>query len=330
MPVTSQTLANIANAVPVLDAEARKRAEQARQIQMAGALGQAPTASTTAGAPTARALAQRAATAGVQAQATAELSARQRMLQNLQEVGTQALQAAGGEESVRQGQERLAGQTALTEAGRTAKTEVAGAERAQKVQMTGQEAAEAERLQKLGIETDAKISFMTNKQRQDLSKLGRDVKQQLFDSRLQFERDGVGRKFRNERQMSDWAVSTASSREELMGRMQTIQQAAEKEIIMMKAAAARLEQALKQGFGDEQRELDQASKERMIRAKADLEKEIQAKEARAAAIGNILSGAASGAMAGGSVGGLWGAVAGGVLGAAGGAQANKSSTGSYV
>lgn len=330
MAVTSQTIANLAQAIPSLDAEARQRAEDARKIQMTQALAGAVPAAGAPGAPTGRELAQQLGAAGAQAQAQNALTARQQMLQNLQEVGGQALQAAGAEESIRQGRAQLASQTALTEAGRAAKLDIAGAERAQKVQMTKEEAAQAERLQKLGIDTEARVSFLTNKQREDLSKLGRDVKQQLFDSRLQFERDDMGRKFSNERQMADWAVATANSREELAGRLQTIQQASERELILLRAAHAKLSQALQQGFDDEKRELDQASKGRMIQAKADLERQIEAKAARGAAMGNIISGIASGAVAGFMAGGPAGAAAGAGIGGAAAAGANKQSTGSYT
>jgi len=330
MAITSQTIANLAKAIPALDAEARQRADAARQIQMSQATSGLQTAGTTPGAPTGRAAAQQLAAAGVEAKATDELSARQRMLQNLQEVGGQALQAAGAEEATRQGQAQLAGRVALSEAGREAQAGIGAAERAQKIQFTKEEVAQAERLQKVGIDTEASISFLTNKQREDLAKLGGDLKQQLFDSRLQFERDELGRKFSNDRQMADWAIVSAKSKEDLMNKMQSIQQAQQKELVMLKAAHARLTQALQQGFADEQRELDQASKARMIQAKADLEKKMQEKEAAAARMGNIISGVASGAMAGASVGGFYGAIIGGAAGGVAAAGANKQSTGSYV
>lgn len=331
MAITSKTLSNIAQAIPVLDAEARKRAESARQIQIAQGVAGAQAVGAPGG-PTARAAAQQIAGAATTAAAEGQITAQQRLLQNLQGAGTEILQTAKGEEAGQLGRASLAAETSQREAERTARTDVAGAERQQKVQLTKEEAAEAERLQRFGIETDARVSFMTRKQREGLAKLGQDVKQRLFDDRLRFERDEAGRKFSNERQLSDWAVATAGSQEALRDRMQQIEQATQRELVVMKAAAARLEQSIKQNFADSERELDQASKARIIQMKADLDREIEAKSARAAAIGNILSGAASGAMAGGAASGgnPWGFVIGGVLGAGGAAMANKQSSGSYV
>jgi hypothetical protein len=191
--------------------------------------------------------------------------------------------------------------------------------------MTETELASKERLQKMGIETDNTLAFLDRNQREALAALGSDVKDKIFDSRLQFSRDEAGRKFTNERQLADFAIATAKNEDQLMRRLSSIKQAAQMESMILDQAEKTLMQGIGRAAQVRQGELDRASKEKLIAMKVAAEKAAMKKKAKRSATSAIIVGAATiaGAVIGGAYTGGAGSAAGAMVGAqVGGAAGN--------
>jgi hypothetical protein len=125
----------------------------------------------------------------------------------------------------------------------------------------------------------------------------------MFDSRLQFSKDELGRAFLNERQLADYARMQARSAEELKNyelRARNIERNVE---LLQKAAYDKISQALK----DEQqlRELGYSAEQiqQLGQARAAMVKGLEKKRADAAARQGIWS------VGGGIVGAVGGAIA---------------------
>lgn len=186
--------------------------------------------------------------------------------------------------------------------------------------LTSAEIAAAKRSQRLGLETDANLSFLTRSQREQLAALGADVKEKIFDSRLQFSRDEMGRKFSNERQLSDYAIMSSKTEQELAAKLQTQQLMQKRDLQLMEAAQNKVMEALRQASADKSRELTQASKEYIANIQAAAERAMARKKARGAAMGQIITGAFTigGAIVGAVVGGPAGAAVGSTVGSSAG------------
>ena len=189
--------------------------------------------------------------------------------------------------------------------------------------LQAEELASQKRMQQTGIAFDNRVSFLTRKQRADLSELGRLVKQQVFDSRLQFKADERGRSFSNARQLADYAVASARDRQELAERLQDMQQSYEKEQIMFDAVNKKLVQAIEAEYKKSEQERDQEMLRTLAEMKRAAEREQRRRAAKAQAINSIIVGGATiaGAVYGG---GPAGAAAGAGIGqaVAGGAQSS--------
>jgi hypothetical protein len=188
--------------------------------------------------------------------------------------------------------------------------------------LQAEELASQKRMQQTGIAFDNRVSFLTRKQRADLSELGRLVKQQVFDSRLQFKADERGRNFSNARQLADYAVASARDRQELAERLQDMQQSYEKEQIMFDAVNKKLVQAIEAEYKKSEQERDQEMLRTLAEMKRAAEREQRRRAAKAQAINSIIVGGAT--IAGAVYGGPAGAAAGAGLGqaVAGGAQSS--------
>lgn len=154
----------------------------------------------------------------------------------------------------------------------------------------------------------------------ELASLGRDLKQKVFDSRVQFKRDEQGRAVLNEQQLADWAVRKSKSAEELKTYAQKAEQAHARKIQFLRTVQAKLESQL--AYEQQKREVDRngATMARIAEAAAAMKERIRQAEADAAnkqaawqAGGTILGTAAGAAIPGG---GAVGAVVGGSLGGA--------------
>ena len=162
-----------------------------------------------------------------------------------------------------------------------------------------------------------------------ISSLGRDLKAKLFDNNMQFAQDEQGRKFTNDRQLMDWAAADAKDLNEFKDRMQVIEQAQKRKIMMLEAASARITQAIKQGWLSKEQKLDQEQTRKLYEIESALKKKIAKEKSKAgnmraiakgvgtvggAIAGGVITGTPTGAMVGAQAGGAGGEFVGGFLG----------------
>ena len=143
------------------------------------------------------------------------------------------------------------------------------------------EVAAATRLQDMGIEQDNKLQMATVKQREDLNRIGLDIKSKLIDSRLQFAKDERGRKFTNERQLGDFFAATAINRQHLNSRLSGMKQAHDRKMLLLQHSHARIEKAINQDFLTREQKLDFEAKKELLEYKAAMERKMAREKARA-------------------------------------------------
>lgn len=315
---TLNALNALAEQVPGLNQRAHSQVQAARDISLQKQIQAAPRRGQAA--PQAQALAtQRATQAGQDIIARRQAAAgkagqiRQAALQERQRVGQQALQ-----------QRQLAQQERLEQQQTQQLQQLRQEELASRKTVLEQEIASAARLQDLGIEQDNRLQLATIKQREDLSRIGLDVKAKLLDARLLFSSDDRGRKFTNERQLADWTATSAASKQEFNIKMSQMENTYNQKMQIMKNAQAKLQAAVERGFLNEQDDLDFEAKKRLAQLNADAKEKIRREEARAknrqamyqtggalvgATIGTVIApgaGTVVGAKVGSSVGSLIG------------------------
>lgn len=279
-----QRLRNISSKVPIMNEQAAARIAGGRALQLQQA---AQAAQPGAGVRQAQQVApQIAAQSGAQQLQQQAQQQQQDVGLAQQAISTQSQQAQQDLASRSLAQKEELGGQALQQ-----QTALSREAESSKKTLTQEEIDSAKRMSQLGMETDNTVSFMSRKQREDLASLGADVKQQLFDSRMQFERDENGRKFSNDRQMADYAISSAKNEQELQDRMQSMMQVHERELFALEAANKQLGQALQNGFLDKDRELNQAQKKKLTEMKTATEKAL-AKKRRASANKRLIIGGA--------------------------------------
>lgn len=288
-------LQQIKNRIPVLNEQAQRQIDAGRAFQLqqaAKAAPQTPNVTTTAQA-LAPAVQQQAGQAMVQQQAAEQQQLGQMAQGALRQSGME--QEAALQRQARQQQEALAGkereqQLALSREQQTLQN-----------QLTQEEIDSNKRVQALGMDVDNQLSFLSRKQREDLSSLGQDVKAKLFDSRLQFERDEMGRKFSNDRQLMDYAISSAVSQQDVQNKMREMEQAANKELIMLEVSYKKISDAVERGYLDEKRELDQEQQKNLVLMKNKIEKQMRDKQRQAAnrrmIVGAVISAVGVGMLA---------------------------------
>lgn len=309
MATPLERLRAIAKAAPALDAQAAARATEAQQVQVSQAVQQAAPG---AGVRQAQAMAPLA----VQAVAQPGLAAREAGLATQQALGQQALQVQAGQQQRTQDLTAIGQAETLQAQARTVKSQESAADRATRKALTDAELQQAQRLQRMGIATDARVGFLTNKQREDLAKLGRDVKTRLNDERLQFERDEGGRRFANDRQLWDYTIASAKSDEALQDRMQSMTQAYQRKAKMLEVAMNTINAELDRQYARAEQNKDQATMARLAEMKRKVKEQAQADAHDAAQKGQIVQMLSIAGMAAGSAGGPGGAMVGGAGGQA--------------
>lgn len=203
------------------------------------------------------------------------------------------------------------------------------AQQGQVAQM-GQQANVADIQQKL-----AGLRMGSEEQRQkDVERLGNlseSAKQEVFDSRVNFQRDEMGRTLLNERQLADFATTQAVSAEQFQNYAQSSQQAHEMRISMLETAQRRISQELQIAQAGNEQALDQAQvkqlkqaenalNERVRKAKADYANAVGTWGMAGGIIGAVVGTVATG---GNPAGGMAGYQIGQGLGTAAGADQNK-------
>lgn len=110
---------------------------------------------------------------------------------------------------------------------------------------------------------------------------------ELFDGSMRFEQDELGRTVLNDRQLADYAVTSAKSQEELADYEQEVNQALERKQALLQQAFSILSQTEAQVFEREQTEANQDLQRRIAEAKQKLEADmakLQNEAANSAAI----------------------------------------------
>jgi hypothetical protein len=314
-------LRNLSRAVPGLNKQAEKRAKAASQVQLQQQLGGVPAQAPIA--PVAQTLAQRQAEARSQITQSAQQDAQAKQAA----IGQQALQVQG-----QAGQQKLQGRAQAQEAEQaratmTQQKDLSRAEIEARKRTTQADIKSAQRVQRVGFEQDNKLQLLTLKQREDLARIGKDIKQKIFDARMTFDRDELGRSFSNDRQLADYTIANAKSEQEAQERLQQIQQASQRSIQLTEIALAEVEQRMKQEFRKGEAEKDFAHQKELAELRKALQDKLRKEQADAAnkaamwqAAGTIV-GAGIGTMAGNPVMGA--AIGGGVGTAVGGTPAGQ-------
>lgn len=312
--------------IPIFDEEAAKRLKAAKGMAV-----QANAVPATALPP------QPAPTQAQQAQQAGQITAAvgQQAAQQTTQLGQQAISGAQLvlQQKEQQNKQRLAereiGQKAfLNDADILQGLSLNAEKRQADERLTAEEIAATKRTNRLGLETDSNLSFLTRTQREQLAALGADVKEKVFDSRLQFQKDEMGRKFSNERQLADYAIMSSKTEQELQNKLLTQKLMQQRSLQLMEAAQNKVNEALRQSYGDKGRELTQQSQEYIATVKAAAERSMARKKARGAAMGAIISGAFTigGAIIGsfvGPAGTAAGATIGGAVGNVAASQVSK-------
>jgi hypothetical protein len=306
----SKSLNALAGAAPSLNKKSKQRAQGQRQMGLQAAIGGS----------------ERVGAAGTSAAAAGQISQ-----------GAQINQQAQAALTQEQGQ---LGQMALTQTATKQQAEMTRRQegqrqeltaRQQKLQMeeqrknlkarktvTDNERQQAERLQRYGIEQDNRLLTIDTNMRKDLANLGNDVRQKTFDSRLRFERDEMGRKFTNERQLMDYKVANMKSKIELQDFSQQMTQAYKRKSQLMTITISKLQEALERGYLSEKQQLDAEASQKLQEMVWQMEDQLRKDKAKANNTSMILKGV--GAVAGGIIGGYFT----GGLGAAGGAAVGEA------
>lgn len=216
-------------------------------------------------------------------------------LRTAQAVGGQMAQVAGQQQAQRDLQQRQGAQ------------QVAGLVQQQR----GAQAAEQLGRQQLATQRE-QVSTAER-----LGRLNMNLKNQLVDQQMQFQRDQSGRQYLNDRQLIDYAKSQAQSQEELANYRQATEQATKRKLQMLEAANKKIAQEIEQASRGRQSEEKQKYKEELLRRKKFIADKIESDRREAAAKAQMWG------MAGGIIGGVVGAYAGGPQGAMAGYSAGQ-------
>jgi hypothetical protein len=278
-------LTQIANQVPALNQRAAAKGKDVRTALLQQQLGGTP-------APNVQAIqAQQAQLAGQQ-----QVEQLQQAQQATAQIGQQAVQeeARVGEAAAARramSQEEQQQQTKNQMAARLQEQDIASKKR-----QTTADIQTAKKLQAAGFDVDSRLQMATEKQRNDLAKLGNGIKEELLDSRLAFEKDEIGRKFSNDRQFADYIAANAKTQQEFEVKMQEMAQVAKNEEVMMNAIRDRLLTIQQQGFVEREGDLD--AQANMEIAKLANEAQSKAQKAQSKSANKLAMGQAFGTLLG--------------------------------
>jgi len=289
----SQQLKNIANNVQAAQQTQAGVGQAANMFQTQQALTQlSQKPQPGAGAADATALAQQLAPAITQEQAKVDIQAQQQAGQQILQAGQSAAQQQEAQAKQRLEQQRLATEREIAEKQLEGKLKQNSLELEQSKRLREREINQQKRFQQTGFEYNNRISFLTRKQREDLASMGAFMKQQIFDSRLQFSIKEGKRKFSNERQLADYAILSAENEIQLNEHLRSMQQAHDKEMILLEAAHNKLVQQRKQEFAKQEQDRDQALVRDLTIKRNAIRAKMRRKQANRAMWTNSIKGAA--------------------------------------
>lgn len=150
------------------------------------------------------------------------------------------------------------------------------------------------------------------------AELNRDVKEELYDKQMVFERDELGRQKLNDIQLADYTRANATSNEAFEQRSQQAKQAASRQLQMMETAHRLILADLDQKYTAASQAADQQAKIDIVNAKRAADEAME--KAKNKAANKSAAWGAAGSIAGGVVGAVYGGPGGAAVGAqAGGA-----------
>lgn len=283
-----QQLQQLANQAPELENRALARGKDARTALLQQQLGALPNANL----QQAQELqGQQTTIAGQQ-----QVEAMKQSQQTASQLGQEAIQA------------KMSGQSAMLDRAEIGQAERQQAAKDQLAARLQQEAIESRKkvtqadieanklIQARGFEVDSRMQFASEQQRKDLNKLGNNIKQELLDSRIAFDKDEAGRKFSNDRQLADFAASEAKTQQEFEARMGSIANAARQNSILQESINNRLAEIVRQGYIETSGDLDNAQRVKLAGLQTEARK--QAEKAKADAGNKLLTGQALGTLVG--------------------------------
>lgn len=240
-------------------------------------------------------------------QAARDMQLQQAVKQAPSSMGTAQAQQVGAQQAATAGQQQLATQEAgLQQQGQVAELATQAVKQQQQTTLSGLEQ---------GVEQQRQSNV------EKFAQLSQEAKQEMFDSRIQFQRDEMGRIVANERQLADFARLQAKNDDEFKNYAQQSQQAHQFKIQALETVQKRLEATLKSNEARKQEGLDRISDQQILQMQQDVERQLEKARADAAkksalyTMGGTVLGAAGGALIGGPTGATTGAQVGGGAGA---------------
>lgn len=305
-------LQNIGKQIPSTNKAAAEQAKAAQEILLRKQLGEFKPGTQ----PITR-IAQAAAPQIVQAQATPTLQAAQQTQEQLSGLGQEALRQQEFTQGVDATRAEMGIQRYLATRELGVERDLANRETAARKRLTQQEIESTNRVQSIGMEVDNKLLSLDLNQREELNKIGNDVKGKILDARLAFENDELGRKFSNDRQLADFAAISAKNELEFKDRMLVMQQGYRKKAALLDICARKIREAIKRGYLTEQQKLDQNMTQMLVELEARAKEE--SAKAAAKARNNMMITQGIFTVGGAIVGGILSLPAGGIGAPAGAA-----------
>lgn len=187
----------------------------------------------------------------------------------------------------------------------------------QRQQVIGQEAlaGQARQQRQAGFEQQIALTQNQRSIADKISRIDNKYKNMLLDDQLTFRKDQAGQTLLNERQLADWAISKAKSREEYLSYAQAANQIYQREIQVLEAAHKKISQTMQNNYVAKNKPLDRELRKKLAIQKQELERQILEKKNKAANRSSMWS--TGGMIVGGAIGAYFGpagAVAGAKLG----------------
>jgi hypothetical protein len=299
-----KTLNSLADQVPGLNQKALKQQQAASDIALQKAVQSAP-----GGLPQPQQAAQLATQQAYQA-GQQLVAQRQQATQQAAQIRQAALAEKQRRGQAGLQQQQLAQQERLATQREMQKRQENRKDLESRKTVLDSELKAQERISARGRLLDTNLQIATEKQREDLARLGNNVKFELLDSRLLFERDNQRRKIITQpRQLSDMAIAMSKDRAEFNRRMAVVDRAHKKVMSQMQYDIKSLEAVLERGYISKKNDLDIEHRRHMLellkRHRRKLEREAKRARNRGLIIKGVSSvvGAGVGAIGGGPIGG---------------------------
>jgi len=230
----------------------------------------------------------------------------QDVLRNAQSQQGMGVQQAFGQAQRQPGQQMTAGQIQQTGAEVTkAQGQVglaAQQQQGESLANIGQQQLKLKQEQQQNVLQNKSLAL--DKQEQELQKrlygISRQKGQELFGKQMVFKKDELGRTMFNERQLADWKLTQAKTREELAAYEQQVSQLSQRRMKMLEMTQVALKQRLEQEYQKDEQDKNQELQIRL--EKAVHSAKIKYKKAQAEAANRAARATSMGSMIGGGIG----------------------------